>query len=322
MKKIICCFAVAIVAVLSAGCTSQDTMSQEVITEDSILPTTTADEVIESIPEDKNYDYIWLAEDVEKGVELIESGGYPLITAEFFASSSEQVIANLNREAEYDPIITAQEAANIAGNILIEAYGISQEDFGTLILNIATDFGYWSVYQQDIYSETEMGVPWRIFINIDATTGALNAVQVTPMELSYVEEMYASPTAESFVETENPSQPFATMEQSGLEDYRYNNMKIGLWDEDHEMFQTEIDKEIAALTKQLDGSPVLQGATLTELSIMSVPGSVDQEDLGFEGKLSDGRTIKLIRDPFYGPFLSFEQDRYPFRAYILDLHQI
>ncbi len=306
-------FSLCIVMFSFAGCASPTVDSQETITEDIIVPTTTADEVIESIPVDKDYNYFWEAEDIARTVEIIKAGEHSYIYQEELENGYEY---HLQAQQDYDSILSAQEIANIAGNVLEEGYGIDDSMYDVLVLYVDPYNGIWNVRIETISDMNGESVPWRAFISIDATTGILLSSEVVPMEYSYVEQLFASPIAESFV-LYDEYRPFE-MEGNELGEYKNDNTVVGAWDQEHSSYDAELVALISAVEEEINSLSIFQGATVSELEAVHVDTYEDVvEELILGGTMSDGREILLIRYAMYGPRMTFELDGYTLRGFRL-----
>ena len=186
--------ALALAAALTfAGCGVQGTplSGQDA---DSISVTPAADEVLETTAENgKTYDYFWLGEMsaeelwemvlAEEAADLIEHEGREPTEQELEqarAQFDKEYEAELQRIAALDPILSPQEAANIAGMAIENGYGADLSgglrlDCMTTSVN-GTERVVWDV--ETVRSESEPQISGHC--TVDATTGRILAMSCVP----------------------------------------------------------------------------------------------------------------------------------------------
>lgn len=157
------CLAAALTMSALVSCAPQE--SRPVVTSDDLTPPSAAQEAIaQEAGGGKNYAYYWQAENAEetlqmlreayeqevndakeliaKGEEAVKAAGYPSLAeaqqaVEARQARIEQDLADnqkrLEAELALDPVVSAQEAANLAGSLFEKLYGfdLSQD---TLLL--------------------------------------------------------------------------------------------------------------------------------------------------------------------------------------------
>lgn len=132
---------------LLAGCAQH--ASEPVVTEDDLTPSSTVQEVIARVADNgKTYAYLWPAGDpaaleetlrqsyAEK-IKYMEENGSAEDEIRGYEEQAEQLIqqalAEAGEERELEPVISPQEAANLAGQTMEELYGMDLAQ-GTLYL--------------------------------------------------------------------------------------------------------------------------------------------------------------------------------------------
>lgn len=117
----------ALLLTLLPGCAA-DT-SAPVVTEDDLTPSSTVQDVIAGMADNgKTYPYVWYAEDPDLAVsaylaEAVEAAADEQ-EQEVAEKAAEQLREELAKELQLDPVVTAQEAANRAGQTFEELYGL------------------------------------------------------------------------------------------------------------------------------------------------------------------------------------------------------
>ncbi len=284
MNKIICLY---LALIMLSSCTAAIDNTQPVITADSIEPNTTADEVVEAVQAEMNYPYFWIAEDGEGNIKLAEAG--ELIGYEEATESDLDILRRtITQQQSIDPILTAQEAANIAGDVLKHELGASEEELANM--NLYLDSETWRI--DDNYKP-----PYSYTVEINHTTAALESVFYIPtFDVEYAERILESPVDEAF-------------EPIGMQDY------IGLsgsWDLEHPKYPETIDKLTGELTNLLTDSQILQSAEIIDIE----PAHNDTVDtIEFKISLNNNRVLTANRIFNTAMYTSFDFDGYPLRAY-------
>ena len=215
------CLAAALTMSALASCAPQE--SRPVVTSDDLTPPSAAQEAIaQEAGGGKNYAYYWQAENAEetlqmlreayeqevndakeliaKGEEAVKAAGYPSLAeaqqaVEARQARIEQDLADnqkrLEAELALDPVVSAQEAANLAGSLFEKLYGfdLSQDTLLLQCFESDSDMSYhpagggvmraiWHVSRE----EAADGVLFStnaISCTLDATTGEFIAVDYT-----------------------------------------------------------------------------------------------------------------------------------------------
>ncbi len=273
-------------ALLLVGCTGRTEPQQPVITTDDIEPNTTADEVVEAAQSEMNYPYFWLAENGEENIELAING--ELVGYNINNDSDVDILkATVAQQQTITHIITAQEAANIAGEILEYSFGVDEELLAKMDLYL--DGENWRI-------DTGSTPPYQYQVIVDNTTGALISAAFTPTyDMDYINRMNASPVDAAYIIVEG-----STAEGS---------IQDGYWNREGEEFNDTVNRLQAELEKQLTDSPILQGATIVEITENGT------DLINFEVELSNKRTLEAGRLLNIDRFTSFNYDGYGLRAY-------
>ncbi len=282
--------------------------AEPVVTEDKITPNNTADLIIEMAQQSDNFPYIWHAQNPKETKELIELGLMQNLSG--FGSFDDYVQSQLSHSPEID----AQTVANMAGAIMVENYGYNpgtQMPYGLTELRYTDDnlppmelellagegdVLFWNViaYCNDLYSST-IDEMYGNF-TIDAMTGQLINCQF----INYNKDaaaIQASPVDASFI--------------VGQE--RRGGFVSGYFDVDTPEFETMLDKKMDAITENLNGSPLCEGASVVEIVLSEdiAPAGETFDFLLYDITLSNGRTMQLSEGGYDAPYSEYNYNGSP-----------
>lgn len=296
------------------GCAANE--SQPVVTDDDLTPFS-----VSSVPSEegggevtgesasKNYAYDWppaYMDEWEKDVR--ESGAYSDVLQDPDATPADQMDAMIDlyrseweEELALDPAVPPQEAANRAGRVFEELYGVdlSQEMLQLSCYESDSDMLYhiggggtlrkiWLIELR----QKENNMP-SMKCTIDATTG----------EMVYMN--YVLPDTEMDAMMQTPA------------DSCYS-MNTNRWDEaDPACAQTL--KAMAETARQLlSGSMLTDGAAITDVQTElaeRASGDSGIHELRFYFVCENGRTYRLTRKPPANPFSRYDFSGFPLRGY-------
>ncbi len=296
-----------------------------VTTQDDIQPTQAVDAAVAQADEAENYNYTWNAENIQTIIEDF----YDMNEVDETLPNYENdiaVIENMAQEIEsqleaqltYEPIIAAQEAANIAGVAVNETYGQNKErvEITLELYKGYDDRLYWTAGTQVLKEGVEAEKTEALFQNniesavmmqIDATTGAI--ISIMPM-IEYAADL-------------TDKQAVGEMAECFVAHKIYDGGAAeGEWDETHESYDATMQKLKDELSTALDGSAILQGASIQEIThteqlVPSMDGKT-YESLSFDLVLSSGRELNAERQFYIAPYTNYDYKGYPMYAYRLE----
>lgn len=321
-------FSALLSMVLLASCAARE--SQPTVTQDDLTQLSTVQNVLEQdAGNGKNYAYYWDAEDIDAAMarrnERVQAylavvdewlAGAENMTPEELAEAGydsieqarercEEVKANelenlesareyLEKEAALDPVVSAQEAANRAGVIFEEVYGVDlsqdileldcRESGPDNILHperVGALRPIWVVSRE----EAADGVLFStnsFYCTMDGTTGEILYIEYTP-SMQELEERKALPYPACFAETGDGGTGF------------------GRWNAEDASFAPMIEAAAQNIKQLLSGSALFGGAQVTD-----VRGEVTEYDDG-DNELwlylscDDGKSYRLRVNMPYDP---------------------
>lgn len=337
-RKACAVIVLTLVLCLAAGCATGE--SQPVVTSDDLTPFSTVARSEDgtgggqvqpavSVPEEKDYAYIWPAEDMEASAvklrgQLVDE--YEAADAEGFenqmdvAKRIEERIAYMRTywegQRSLDPVVSPQEAANRAGQIFETLYGIDlTEKTLRMSCQARTTAGGGdssglcrAVWQVHVGNELDDGSTIeppagsydQIECNLNAVTGEVLNVRwlVSNEECT---EIMKTPMADCFIPIKEPS-----------------GWMRGGWDETHPEFVPTMQAMMDAFTPLLSGSILTNGAAVTSVEYQLVNRDIPGETvnrLNFFITCENGKTYLMQRNEAIQPYLSYPFDGYPLRAY-------
>ncbi len=282
MKRIL---PILIVVTLFFGCTETVETEQPIITADSIEPETTADEVIEALQGEENFGYFWYGEDLVATMNFAEIDGI-----EYTEADLTQIRNDILAQQAIETKVTAQEAANIAGNVLVTDFGGDKDEISQVLQMYVDDIGW-------IVSGTVEGKAY-FWAAVDHITGEIQAVNYFRNETAHLKEIQESPVHEAFV-------------------YMMDGDKVvsGYWDREHPSFAELTDQLAEELRNELEGSAILNSASIAEIKYVAT----DYNDyiLEYEVILDNGQIIRTTREwADMVAHTEFDHEGYPLRAYV------
>ncbi len=308
MKRLILMLSLCVMLSLF-GCSAVPDSSAPVTTTDDIRPSTTVDEVVAATPVEKVYPYLWLAEDPEQSMELIATDAR-------FASLNENLgeedwiwddfLGQLKREGEIDYIVTPEEAANLAGSIFEESFGLTFNEEMPISLQLLTDgtTAIWYITNTlDLSS-----VDWLYALEINATTGEIGYLTSGPDYMGFYADMFETEKKPSFVTLEG----------------EFNSL-IGYWDETHPQFKNDMTEIKDMLLSEIEGSLLLQGASVVKMeetfNEMVVDDTRHTEELRVLVTLDDGRKM-LFYDGYDIATSYYDIGEYPLKMFSVDFDYV
>lgn len=329
------CAVLTLVLVLSfaAGCAANE--SQPVVTEDDLTPFSPA--VLDSggeagedaqpavsVPEQKEYPYIWPAENMETSAERLrkqlieENKNYTerFTSREELEAWVEERIKDARRwweqQRALDPVIPPQEAANYAGQIFETLYGI---DLTNKILRMSCDEQsladpevlrcVWRIHVGDVRDDSSMvepptGTYDQIECRMDATTGEIIRIKWCPSNEECIQIM-ETPMPNCFIPIKQPS-----------------GWHRGGWDETHPDYAATMQALIDEFTPLVSGSLLTNGSAITSVDYQLDDRGIEGETvnrLNFFVTCENGKTYLMQRNEAIQPYLEYDFDGYPLRAY-------
>ncbi len=254
MKKFTAIVLAPAVAASLIGCSAVRAQpEQQIVTQDNIEPTTTVEEVVNSVPADVTYPYLWLAEDLDKTVQMIKDGEMMQHMQDAPPEVFDNMKAEFERERNTNHIVSAQEAANIAGAIMEQSYGYMADEQTPLVVALVSDgdrtLWYVNSTSMDMIAYEDVD-EWHVHMQIDAITGMLELVNSTPGDLDTYFDLNQIPRHEAFVQ---------------LDPEVVDGTAMGYWDESHPEYETYINTVRESIKTALDGSAILQGASIVSI---------------------------------------------------------
>lgn len=342
MRSALAGFAAALTMSALASCAPQE--SRPVVTSDDLTPPSAAQEAIaQEAGGGKNYAYCWQAENAEetlqmlreayeqevndakeliaKGEEAVKAAGYPSLAeaqqaVEARQARIEQDLADnqkrLEAELALDPVVSAQEAANLAGSLFEKLYGfdLSQDTLLLQCFESDSDMSYhpagggvmraiWHVSRE----EAADGVLFStnaISCTLDATTGEFIAVDYT-LGSEEIAAMQATAVPACFIQRADP-------DAAG---------SYGYWDETEASYAGTVEKLKQQAKEQLSGSALVGSAAVTEVRA-ELEGKIEESGENLISLWVDcdsGKTYQLYRGYYLQPYVNYDFGGYPLRAY-------
>lgn len=336
-------FSVMLSLILLVSCAARE--SQPTVTQDDLTQLSTVQDVLEQdAGNGKNYAYNWDAEDIEATMaQLYESeqayfaqmdewlekaeNMTPEELAEAGFSSIEQAREQtemikehqlekleswrerLEEQAALDPVISPQEAANRAGVIFEELYGVDlsqevleldcRESSGDNILHPDRVGALRPIWAVSLEEEAD-GVLFStsgIDCTLDATTGEILFIDYTPSAQEYAER------------TKLPYPACFTQAGEG-------GIGFGRWREEDPSFAPMIEEAVQNLRQLLSGSALLGGAQVAEIREEVTECEDGRNELWFYLSSDDGKSYRLKASMPYDPFITDgEGTPYPMRGF-------
>lgn len=335
-----------ITAALTLGaltsCAPQE--SRPVVTSDDLTPPSAAqDAIAQEAGGGKSYAYSWQAENVEKtlqawreayeqevnyakeliakGEEAVKAAGYSSLeeaqqAVDARQAGIEQDLAEnkkrLEAELALDPVVSAQEAANLAGIVFEKLYGVdlSQETLVLWCFESDSDMSYhpagggamrtvWSVSREEIADGVLFSTN-AIRCTLDATTGEFISAEYTLGE-DEVTAMRATALPACFI-------PTAEDDARG---------PYGYWNETEASYAGTVEKLKQQAKEQLSGSALVGGAAVTEVRA-ELKGEIEENGENYISLWVDcdnGKTYQLYRIYYLQPYVDYDFGGYPLRAY-------
>lgn len=336
------CLAAALTMSALVSCAPQE--SRPVVTSDDLTPPSAAQEAIaQDIGGGKNYAYLWEAEQTEtvveewiktheqivdtlrgliaQGEDTVKEAGFDSVEAaqtelEYWQAvlerEPEQLRQSLREEAALAPVVSAQEAANIAGVAFETMYGLDLSQ-KTLRLNcyqsdsnmeyhIAGGGVMRTVWGVELPEEPD-GVLFStnaISCTLDATTGEFIAVDYT-LGSEEIAAMQATAVPACFIQRADP-------DAAG---------SYGYWDETEASYAGTVEKLKQQAKEQLSGSALVGGAAVTEVRA-ELEGKIEESGENLISLWVDcdsGKTYQLYRGYYLQPYVNYDFGGYPLRAY-------
>lgn len=342
-------FSVLLSLVLLASCAAWE--SRPTVTDDDLTQSSNIQDVLEQdAGNGKNYAYQWDAGDIEATMaqryeqeqayfaqmderleeienmtpeELAEAG---VVSVEQAREQNEMIKAHqlekleilrasLEKQAALDPVISPQEAANRAGVIFEELYGVdfSQE---TLILTcLGTSDGViafadgsgtqrpvWSVSLPSTEDGTEDGtmfITCSMDCMMDATTGEIICVNYMPS-------------------TRELEQRKALPEPACYTSAGTDGGDVGMWDADDASFALLVETFAPQLQGLLSGSRLVGGAQVTQVraEVRLLYDDLEWNELALYAECDNGSRYCLTARMSYDPFSGDETEtRYILRGF-------
>ncbi len=292
---------------LLAGCGAR--AQQPVVTSDPLVTKTAAQEAIEqAVSGGKTYAYRWDAEDLDAAAQRITALEEKAWAAQLadpaqaksVRQSIEQEVEAMRklwaREAALDPVVSAQEAANLAGTLMEKMYGLDLAGMPLeLVLTKSSEPGtplVWNIVQRQP-EESGAGLD----LQLDATTGEVMAVSYQPSE----NEQQAMAAAE-------PLPCMKRWDKEGWEEQYY-------FDETDPSYQPMLEEVLETLRTQLSGSLLTGGAQVTEVTAVPLRDTEDRAAIAqhtFQVRCDDGRTLDCY---WTCPYPTYDFDGAPLRAF-------
>ncbi len=300
----------SIIIILSlSGCTALSDSADATITTDNIEPSIMLEEVIAALPEDKVYPYFWVAENPDKTIEIIKSDDRYKEMNE--ALNEVEYKEFLIDQSNLDFIITPEEAANLAGNIFEEAYGLSFDEQNPVYLTLESDgiHTFWTAEHQMTFLSESLRDDWYYTILINATTGMISMLWAGADSLEFSLEVAEAEVKSSYVLFDSDQK---------------NGSLLGYWDENHINFDSEIAEIKEMLSNQLEESPLLQGADVVKIdAVFDTYDYVDTgqtiEVLQLLVTLSDNRTL-MFYDRLLILVTEHELGEFPLKMFSIDFN--
>ncbi len=286
------------VVTLLCGCVTIAKPEQPVVTPDDIEPNTTADEVVEAVQSEMAYSYFWIGEDIEATMAIARAN-------EDFADFSQEQFKVLETEAlmqqSYNPLITAHEAAQIAGAVFEQEYGLPQESFEpmTLAIQRVTDTG-----DGEWIARAELAdKPYFALVELDFVTG-----EILSCEFSYVYHIDKEEQFNELVEG-------ATLHEAFEVTVAGEAMIIGEWDSNHEAFNPMIDQYKEDIKTTLEGAFMLHGDSVASVELVD---DVLPHSLQFNVTLSNDRMIVVSIPNAIMMYTDIDTEGYPLRHFSMN----
>ena len=293
--------------------------SDAVVTSDDLQPSSNVEAALaQQAGGGQNYQYVWMAEDVDATMEQYRIE-YTQKLDEMFkdAQSGEQVTqeeysyddykAAMEEELEFvrqeleeehllDPVVSAQEAANLAGRILEENYGI---DLSQRELRLSCANG--------LVNNTER-LQWRAILDEDADGSLFSSSAASVMLDATTGEIVVAeyyPSAEEYEDMRsNLPACYRTSEDPDVEGvYGFYDVE----DPSFPQFRENIAEQIRASLTQ---SVLAEGAAVRDIEVSTTDGAVKNEYLSVSITYDNGNTALLT---MLQPYVCVSE--YPLRGF-------
>lgn len=280
------------------GC-AQD-VSEPVVTQDDLTPASAAQTALQQeAGGDRTYAYFWPAEDPQRAKEwaqneveeqireLFEDPAYADEEARALLKQRQQeavqsLLSDWEAERQLTPVVSAQEAANLAGRAAEQVYGIDLSGKELKLKLVQIYHGSTSAQAGQpkgmIWHVTERGQS-RFFCNINAETAAYE-------QTDYDEDL---------AEAEKTPRASCSYPLGGKGEY-------WVWDTESPEFEPLIQNMLNEASVALSGSLLVGGAQVTEAKYQPRPGEEKEPDrLVFRLTCDNGQDYYLIgyRIKFY-----------------------
>ena len=318
---------------------------QPTVTQDDLIQLSTVQDVLEQdAGNGKNYAYHWDAEDVEATMaqqneriqahiaqmeeflekaenmtpEELKEAGFDSIDQ--VREAYEQLRRNeleglvsdreyLEKEAALDPVVSPQEAANRAGVIFEELYGV---DLSQSVLELDC----WESSGDDILHPDRVGALrpiWAVCLE-EAADGVLfstNSIDCT-MDATTGEILFIgyTPSAQELAERAKLPYPacFTEIGEGGF--------GFGRWKAEDPSFAPVIEEAVQNLRQTLSGSALLGGAQVADIREEVTEHEEGMNELWFYLSCDDGKSFRLRASMRYDPFITDgEGTPYPMRGF-------
>lgn len=287
-----------------------------------------------------NYPYFWEAEDIDASVEqwkqrgeqqirllldicagseeaLQEAGFQTLEEAESFYRDSLEESAQIYREglvesAALDPVISAQEAANLAGIMFKQVYGV---DLTRKTLNLTC----YEASAADMLYGVQSGQTRTIWIGFwtDPDDGArVDSYQVNCALDATTGEWID--TGYRFGAKEWEQQKASVLPACFVENRNAVNGISGYWDAESPAFRPLMEQVEARVGRALSGSVLVGGAEVTEIRAEVSEPQNGLNDLKLWVNCSNGKTYRMTWEyPFdpYDPVFADDEPEFPLRSF-------
>lgn len=299
----------------AAGCAASE--SQPVVTEDDLAPFSIVTEPAEGAGEttgggtEKSYAYDWPPEHIGEALEQMRrEGAVSAVLQEPDATTEEQLNATMKlyrsgweEELALNPAVPPQEAADLAGRVFEELYGVDLTG-KTLCLTCFESDGnmlypavgggvmrkVWAVRVSEEDADTDRP---GLECTMDATTGEIFCLRYMPSHAEFDAMMQTPPTACYSVDTRR-------------------------WNEADPALAPVLAAMREAVQEILSGSVLTGGAAVTEAKTELAEretdlGAFHETHLLFT--CENGSTYLFVRLPPAEPYPQYDFDGYPLRGY-------
>jgi len=332
-KRGLAVLTVILMLCLAAGCAANE--NQPVVTNDDLTPFSPTSVNAEDgaggeqggeaqsavrVPEpEKDYAYNWPAEDMEASEarlrEEVETyalsmGGTEQEQAAYIEDCVQSSLDSWREQRALDPVVSPQEAANRAGRLFETLYGKDLTDKKLRLYCFlysgetnANRPAWWVRIGDDTDDGSSIWNPGaydQIDCKLDATTGEIISVKWIVSNEEYT-EIQREPMPDCFIPIKVPS----------------GWMKGG-WDETHPNFEATMDALIDEFSPLVSESILTNGARVTSVQYKLIDREIPDETVNkvaFFVACENGKTYIMQRNEAIQPFLEYDFDGYPLRAY-------